>query len=180
MKHIFFLVTLTLATSAFARTFSCRSTVGLDETGTARLITVTENDMTFEGLGTRPILERVKTRIDGEAVKKCLSVKDTSLACIKKLIPNTASTYDSKYSLHSLLTYTLPYDNNSKGDEDVMKVLDVMTAEDIKIEKIASGQVHVVAFDKNYPNLGIYEYFDENGKVLARFYHEILPRNCRM
>lgn len=178
MKHIFFLMTLTLATSAFAGTFSCRSTVGMENTGTPRLITVKENDITFEGLGTRPILERVKTRVDGSAVKKCLAMKENSklMGCLDKLTPDAPETYDSKRSLHSILTYT---SDKEPGSEDVVKLLDVITKNDINIEQIAFGQVHVLAFDKYYPNIGVYEYFDANDRVLARFYHEILPRNCR-
>jgi hypothetical protein len=177
MKYLILSAAILVSSSAFSQDISCQATT--DMTSTKRVISLAEKALDIDGNQARPILEVVKSQIDGQALKKCANkAPDVQYRCLKKLVPG-AGDGDSRMSMHNLLIQISELEPDPKGSVGMISSLDIATKKDIKLNDVASGVVYVMKFGTYYPNSGLYEFFDREGKSLGRFYQEAFARNCR-
>ena len=165
------------AVSMASDSFTCKTTTMITEDKKIE-IRKDKDSVHFEGLGPKPILESVSMQIDGQALKDCLTC-ETSYECLQGLVPDTKEKDDSRLSLLTNLLILAPSKLENDVVSEIRQLIDVPSSKDIDVAKIRSGTLHVLQFGGLYPNLGVYEYFDENGALLGRMYHEVLPRMCR-
>jgi hypothetical protein len=177
MKYFILTAAFLISSSIFAQTLSCLTTT--DMTTTKRLISFDEKMIDIEGSERKPILQVVKAAIDGKALKKCLNKSpEAQYKCLSKLVPD-AKDGDSRMSMHNVLLQISELEPDPKGSVGMVSGLDVATKLDIQISDVASGIVYVLKFGTYYPNSGLYEFFDREGKSLGKFYLEAFARNCR-
>ncbi len=178
MKLLGILALLSFSSIAMATdSFSCKTTTFQTQDKIIK-IRIAKNVVHFEGIGSMPVLEKVSMQIDGQVVKDCLSI-ETSHECLKGLVPNAKEKDDSKLSLLNNLLFLTPSKPGDEDFSDINSQLGVPTIQDLDVAKIRSGILHVLQFGGNYPNVGVYEYFDKKGVLLGRMYHEVIPRMCR-
>lgn len=166
MKKLIIGLTLLASVSSFASSFTCQSYLPGDDGWKEVLISVDEEVITIHGFEKREIIESVEMEIDGDKLVGC---KD--YICVQGLTPNAPSKNDNKRSLYSNLYMYLELDKTERSLSDV-------AFKDINVAKIVKGKVHVAKFGGHYPNIGVYEYFDKNNKLVARYLHQILPLPC--
>jgi hypothetical protein len=177
MKHLILFTALLISSSVFAQTLTCQTTT--DMTNTKRLISLSDKILDIEGSESKSILQIVKANIDGKALKRCANKSPSAqYKCLNKLVPD-ARDGDSRMSMHNLLLQVAELEPDPKGSVGMVSSLDVATKLDINLNDIASGVVYVVKFGTYYPNSGLYEFFDHDGKSLGKFYLEAFARNCR-
>jgi hypothetical protein len=179
MKALLLTVTLMFTTSVFADSFSCYSTLDL-ENKEKKLVSVNDKTIDIEGLPSIPVIEVVNAKIDGKSLKKCANKSpDSQYKCLNKLVPK-AKEGNSTLSMHNVLIQITELEPDPKGSVGMVSGFDIATKLDIKVSDVASGTAYITKIGSYYSNSGVYEFFDAEGKSLGRFYNDAFARNCRL
>lgn len=177
MRTLICTLALTLSTAVFADSFSCYSTIDMENS--KRLITVSETSVEIEGMESKPILETRRAKLFGGSLKKCANKSPASqYKCLNKLVPR-AKEGDSVMSMYNVLLQMVELEPDPHGVVGTVSSLDVATRNDLDVRRVAEGVVYVTKFGSYYANSGVYEFFDVNGVSLGRFFMEGFVRNCR-
>jgi hypothetical protein len=178
MKNLALALTLVFSGSVFADSFSCTSTIGLEDKA-KKIVTVTETAIEIEGQESKPIIETVKAAIDGKSLKKCAGKSPAAqYKCLNKIVPK-AKEGDSTVSLHTALLQIADIEPDNKEAVGTVSTFDVANKSDINTSAVASGIVYVFKIGSYFSNSGVYEYFNAAGDSLGKFYIDAIPKNCR-
>ncbi len=169
MKKFIFGIALFTSALGFSSEFSCTSYLPGDNNWVEVGVTVNNNDILVSGNPDKAIIETIEIEMDGKQVNKCLR-GPKKYDCMDSLTPGAAYENDSTKSIYS----TLFMYHMAKVD----KILSGVAYPELDFSKIARGRAYVAGYGGYYPNNGVYEYFDSEGKLLGRFLYNIVSLPC--
>lgn len=181
MRLSFLLLSLFLSGLSFAQDLTCRAKTFIGEDLLDVKVSIKEGNFKVSKYFAGKVLEVKSLSLNGKFIKECLRLHDPKkkekvFDCVSKIIPEARKKDDSVRSLNNMLVHLSLIRTSGIESSDF---IDIPSEKDFDLDKVTSGNLQVFHFGGMYPNHGIYEYFDGDGNLLARFYYRILPSLCK-